>query len=148
MSSLSEEILSPAILDQAVEQTFSLLVGFEALPSTAPPCYAVDDLCVAVYCDQIQQSAVVVRCGRSLASAFAERMLEMLPEELQEDDLVDATGELVNVIAGTLRGLLPTIGAMSPPFQLPSGDLDYLDLSERHYEVGSESFHLSTAFNC
>ena len=147
MAARSEEILSPAILDQAVAQTFDLLVGFEALPSGPPKCYAADDLSLAVYCDEDQQSVVIVRCSRSLASTFAERMLDIPAAEVQENDLVDATGELANVIAGTLRGLLPTVGAMSPPFQVPSGDLEHLPLSERHYAIASEDFHLLTAFN-
>ena len=147
MPTLSEEILSPAVLDQAVSQTFSLLVNCATLPTGTERSYGTEDLSLAVYCDQHQQSVVVVRCSRSLASVFAERMLEIPSDEVQENDRIDATGELVNVIAGTLRGLFPTIGTMSPPFQVPSGDLDHLELSERHYLVDAEILSLSVAFN-
>lgn len=147
MPTLSEDIISPAILDQAVDQTFSLLVGMQAVPVDAPSRYAADDLSLAVFCDVDQQSVVLVRCSRALASTFAERMLDLSASDVQECDLLDAAGEVVNVIAGTLRGVLPRIGTMSPPFQVPSGDLDYLSLSERHYQIDGEGFHLSTAFN-
>ena len=77
-----------------------------------------EDITVAVYCDDDQQSAVVLRCSQALARNLTGKMLELEPDEIVDADILDATGELVNVIAGNLRGLVSSPGTMTAPFAL------------------------------
>ncbi len=120
------------MMDQMVIQTIRMLVDANAIPTLPPMSHAAEDLSVAVYCDDAQQSAVLFCCSRGLAVDFAATMLELDPSSLAETDLVDAIGEFANVIAGGLRGLMENPGYMSTPFVVTSKEMDLLDLSNEH----------------
>ncbi len=135
--------VTPETLDQIVRQTISLLIESDACPDCTSPRYSGDDFSVAVYCDENQQSAVLMRCSRPLAMLLTCKLLEVPAEEIQETDLLDATGEVVNVIAGSLRGLMLELSTMSTPFGLSLSELEkFSDVESMQYRVGQETFHL------
>ncbi len=135
--------VTPETLDQVVKQTISLLIESDACPDGTSPRYRGDDFSVAVYCDTNQQSAVLMRCSRALAVSLTSKLLEVPAEEVQEADMLDATGEVVNVIAGSLRGLMLELSAMSTPFGLSLDELErFSGVESSQYRVGQETFHL------
>lgn len=108
--------IEDAVVDDVVTSAMSMLVNEDShavIPSLPDDS---DDLTVAVWCDSNQQSAIVLRCSYSLASKFSSRLLDLEQGNLVEADVLDATGELVNVIAGNLRGLIACPGSMTTPF--------------------------------
>lgn len=51
-------------------------------------------------------AVVVVRCDRSLAVDIASAMFATPPDELVDDDIVDALGEVTNMSGGSVKALL------------------------------------------
>ncbi|GGJ82214.1 hypothetical protein GCM10010123_09920 [Pilimelia anulata] len=50
---------------------------------------------------------VVVACSRGAGTAAAAAFLDQPPEDIGEDDLADTLGELVNIIGGNVKSMLP-----------------------------------------
>ncbi len=59
--------------------------------------------------------AVIVACERALAVRFARAMFGISDEEVGESDINDALGELVNMIGGNLKSMLPPPCHLSLP---------------------------------
>lgn len=57
----------------------------------------------------------VVRCGLPAASAIAGAMLDVDPVSANAEDCTDALGELVNILAGNVKSLLPQPSHLSLP---------------------------------
>lgn len=51
--------------------------------------------------------SVHLRCDREVTTAAAARMFELPANQLSTDMVLDALGELTNMLAGNLKGLLP-----------------------------------------
>ena len=59
---------------------------------------------------------IEVRMGHGLASAATAAMLMQAVEEVQQADILDATKEIANMIAGTIKSALPRPCTMSVPY--------------------------------
>ncbi|MEQ6901942.1 chemotaxis protein CheX [Nocardioides sp. YIM 152588] len=60
--------------------------------------------------------SITVELGDDLARSLTRRMLAMTEDEALEDaDLADAVGELVNMVGGSLKSILPGPSALSLP---------------------------------
>ncbi len=80
--------------------------------------------------------AVHLFCTRELASRAAAAMFGRAPGELAPEEVRDAAGELVNVIAGNLKALLPGDNFISLPTVVQGTDYDVTLLaSEPLHEV-------------
>src|SRR5262245_14915283 len=64
---------------------------------------------------------VVVSSSRNAAVGVAAAMLQMEPDEVTDADILDAAGELVNVIGGNVKSLLPQPSNLSLPITSDSG---------------------------
>jgi CheY-specific phosphatase CheX len=51
--------------------------------------------------------AVTIRCSTASASSFAAVMFGCDPTELSDEEVRDALGELTNMLAGSVKGLVP-----------------------------------------
>ncbi len=64
-------------------------------------------------------------CSRSAARRAASLMFELPDDELSGDEIADALGELINVVGGNIKGILPGPTDLSlptlheGPFQVP-----------------------------
>ncbi len=67
--------------------------------------------------------AVSATCSYTLARGMAATMFESEPEELDEEEVEDALGEVVNMVAGRFKQLLPEGTRMSVPTIHPTVDL-------------------------
>lgn len=70
------------------------------------------------------QGAVAAECSYDMAVAVAAAMFEMEPEELSEDEVRDAFGEVANLLAGQFKLDLPEGCSLSLP--TVTKGLDYL----------------------
>ena len=61
------------------------------------------------------QGAITVRCSTLLANAIAASMFGVEPDVSSPDEVRDALGEVVNVIAGNFKALLPVGCQLSMP---------------------------------
>lgn len=57
----------------------------------------------------------VLRCGLPAAGVIAGAMLDVDPVSANADDCADALGELVNILAGNVKSLLPQPSHLSLP---------------------------------
>jgi chemotaxis protein CheX len=57
----------------------------------------------------------VIRCGLRAAGEIAGAMLDVEPASATPDDCADALGELVNILAGNVKSLLPKPSHLSLP---------------------------------
>ncbi|MEV0136031.1 chemotaxis protein CheX [Dactylosporangium sp. NPDC050688] len=57
----------------------------------------------------------VLRCGLPAAGQIAGAMLDVDPAGASDDDCIDALGELVNILAGNAKSLLPKPSHLSLP---------------------------------
>lgn len=68
------------------------------------------------------EGAVLLRCERPLAGRIAAAMLELDEKDVSDDDVLDAFGELANVVGGNLKALLPGPSTLSIPSVEPGAD--------------------------
>jgi chemotaxis protein CheX len=59
--------------------------------------------------------SVVLSCSTRLAQLVAATMFDMDESELADDEVVDAFGEIANIVAGNIKSLLPEPSALSLP---------------------------------
>ena len=59
--------------------------------------------------------AITIECTLKLARAMAEEMFGMEPGEAADDEIIDALGELVNVVGGNVKALLDGGAELSLP---------------------------------
>lgn len=77
----------------------------------------VDGLRVAG-CVQVSgawEGAVLLLCADDLAKAFAAAMFGSLEEDITDDEVRDALGELTNMVAGNIKAQLPAQTRLSMP---------------------------------
>jgi chemotaxis protein CheX len=58
---------------------------------------------------------VVVGCSEVAAISIAATMLDLDPDDVTPADILDAAGELVNVVGGNVKSLLPQPSLLSLP---------------------------------
>ncbi|MER7008009.1 chemotaxis protein CheX [Dactylosporangium sp. NPDC000555] len=68
---------------------------------------------------------VILRCRLDGMSAIAAAMLDLPTGSVRLDDVVDAAGELLNIIAGNVKSLLPQPSVVALP-QVVLGEADVL----------------------
>lgn len=113
--------LSPDDVRTLTESTWRSLVADEPVnpaPSVAPVPAAVSS---CVHISGEWDGAVTVTCVPSLARDMAETMLGLDAGDARPEDVDDAFGELVNIIGGGLKSLLPGTSTLSLP-TVASGD--------------------------
>jgi chemotaxis protein CheX len=61
------------------------------------------------------RGSVLLACPTQLARTAASAMFDVPAEELTDDEVADALGELTNMIGGNVKSLLPGPGRLSMP---------------------------------
>jgi chemotaxis protein CheX len=75
----------------------------------------IDGMCASVSVTGAWHGHVVVACSTRIARVSAAALLMMEVDEVGIDDMVDALGELVNIVGGNVKSTLPSVCAMSLP---------------------------------
>jgi len=75
------------------------------------------------------EGAVTVACSRSLAGKLASAMFAMEVDELSEEEVRDAMGEIANMTGGNVKGLAPGVNTLALP-TVTEGDEDSLSIAK------------------
>jgi chemotaxis protein CheX len=68
------------------------------------------------------EGAITVRCSTSLAAKLASVMFDLAPEELGEEEVRDAMGEIVNMTGGNVKGMAPGTNTLALPTVTEGGE--------------------------
>ncbi|KAA1417712.1 chemotaxis protein CheX [Nocardioides humilatus] len=117
MTALAPELTD---LQAVVEEVWSTFVGYEhpLCPRQVPPGTPLD---ASVWSGAVSvtgewQGAVTVELADDVAQAISRVMLDLGDAEtLADDDVADAVGELVNMIGGNVKSLMPGPSSLSLP---------------------------------
>jgi len=117
-----------------------LAMKLEALPCAEEPRLGSAHLLGSVTLSGAWTGLIEVRLGSGLAFHATAAMMMQTLESVVEADALDATREIANMIAGTIKSSLPRPCSMSVPesaveredFRIPSPSGDALLVSFRH----------------
>jgi chemotaxis protein CheX len=116
--------LSESDLREVVESVWSAMLGLELIP--AERAYERDpdsrNLTGTVQITGEWQGAVMVDLPEKLARDAAAAMFGMESDELGEDEVLDALGEVANMIGGNVKGLIEGECKLSLPTIAEGGD--------------------------
>lgn len=71
-----------------------------------------------------EQATLRIDCSMALARQVAARLFDMPPEEIEMDLILDAMGEMANVIGGQVKGRWSGAVKLSLPVTQESGGVD------------------------
>ena len=115
--------LTPEIVEGANSQFWQQMLGMR-LERTGPEEWrGVDDDHASIRhmlgCCELSgawKGRIEVRLSLGLARAATAAMLMQAPEDVLAEDMLDATKEIANMIAGTIKSALPRPCSMSVPY--------------------------------
>jgi chemotaxis protein CheX len=110
------DLIDEATVTEIAVETWLALLGVDEVLVPMPGELPDDALSAWVELSGPWTGAVVVTCGRSTAEELSRTLLqESSPEPLDTDDVVDALGELANVVGGNVKALLPAPSVLGLP---------------------------------
>jgi len=103
-------------IEQLASDVCTTMLGLNLVSSVE----AIADNCEGLYCAHIEIEGdwhiqLFVICPTELAHHIAATMFMMEPDELSEEEIGDAMGELVNILGGNVKGILPGENGLSLP---------------------------------
>jgi chemotaxis protein CheX len=111
--------VNPEDLLQITEQVWESYLDPEGTnPLLAKPNEGASDVVAAVSVTGAWRGHVVVQCSMAASRHVAAALLGAPVDEVTEDDIADALGELANIIGGNVKVLLPESCALSLPYVL------------------------------
>jgi chemotaxis protein CheX len=87
-----------------------------------PPADPPRDVTASVSVTGAWQGHIVVSCSAPASRSVAGALLGVDLADVTPEDVTDAVGELVNIIGGNVKGLMPEPSALSLPVVLVNGD--------------------------
>lgn len=105
------------------------------------------DRIAAIHISGDWEALVEVHFTESAAGMFAANMFAKEPAELTEDDIRDAAGEIVNMLGGNLKGMipgesnlsLPCVGLRTEKYVSP----EYAQSASGHFRCEGQQFRVS-----
>ncbi|MCB0917401.1 MAG: chemotaxis protein CheX [Actinobacteria bacterium] len=123
-----------ALLNEVVFSVWSTMFDMEAVP-TDPQAGPAPDLASSIAFTGASRGRVTLHCPTASAEVFAAALLGEAP--LEDADLLDTLGELTNMVAGNLAGVLPQPCLIGLPEAVPAGTEPAADLSAGFLAGGS-----------
>jgi chemotaxis protein CheX len=110
-------------LGEIAEQVWSSYLDPEGVNPLLPYEAHADDkvrtdgesVCASVSITGAWHGHVVVSCSATAARHAAAALLAMEPPEVSQEDVVDALGELANIVGGNVKSTLPSVCLVSLP---------------------------------
>ena len=110
------ELIDEATVQSIAEDAWTALVGEEEFLVPIPGELPGDTLSSWVDVVGPWTGTVVLTTGRETAAGLTRALLgEHAPEELDDEDVADAFGEIANVVGGNVKAALPGPSALSLP---------------------------------
>ncbi len=109
-------MIDQPMVEQLTSDVCTSMLGLGLHPAANP--FGPTD--VGLYCAHIGisgdwESQVFVICANGLAQQIASSMFMTPPDDLSDGEIGDAIGELVNMLGGNLKGVLPGENVLSLP---------------------------------
>lgn len=113
---LITELIDESTVCSIAEEAWISLVGEEEVLVPLPGELPADTVSSWVDIVGPWTGSVVLTTGRRTAEALSHALLrDSAPEVLEEEDVVDAFGEIANVVGGSVKAALPGHSALSLP---------------------------------
>ena len=100
---------------QIINHVFTTMLNLPPRPATEATHATGKSLTAAVYFAGSWQGACLLECTERDACTFAERLMSLPRPEVCDDDVRDSLREIVNMVGGNLKALLPSGVAVSMP---------------------------------
>ena len=111
-------LMTPEGIDAQIivcQQVFRTMAGMEVAQSDDVPFDPDGSIDSVLHYRGTGAGALRLECSTPVACAFASRLMSIPAPRMFDEDVKDALGELVNMIGGNLKGLLPEETAISAP---------------------------------
>ncbi len=110
------ELIDEPTIQSIAEDAWTALVGEDEILLPIPGGLPADALSSWVDVVGPWTGTVVLTTGRETAAGLTRALLgEHAPDELEDEDIVDAFGEIANVVGGNVKAALPGPSALSLP---------------------------------
>lgn len=124
-----------------VEHTWQTLFG-AAIELSEPFTLGPDGLRASIEISGAWEGRVVLEYPAASAEAIACSLLEAKPGELEPDAIVDAAGEMANILAGNLKSMLPQPSRLGLPVTTSAPNLQETpDFSNKNHQNVSFSWN-------
>lgn len=90
-------------------------LSIEPAASIAEPHAQEETISACVHISGGWAGSVILSCPKALGIRIACAMFELAPDEVEDELLHDAVGEVVNMIGGNVKGLVPGPSVLSLP---------------------------------
>ncbi len=114
-----------APIAQIAQDVFETMLNYPVTPSQDEHSQKADAVTAAIFLAGTWQGAVILECSQTQACAFTARLMKISEPSGMNDDVRDALGEIVNMIGGNLKSILPTGVSLSIPSVLDGSDFAY-----------------------
>ena len=102
------ELITREVWSSFVDSDDSDLIrGVEAIPANR--------VTACVHVSGGYSGSILLQCSAVAARLVAAALFAIEPGDVSDDDLVDAAGEVVNIVGGNVKGILPGPSALSLP---------------------------------
>jgi len=103
-------VSDPRNLDASVEEVFQLMLGVDCKRECSPPVHEAESVTAVVGFGGVLSGACVFRSGARAALRVAALMTGMEFNGI-DDTVMDAIGEIGNMLAGAWKGKVPNLAA-------------------------------------
>lgn len=110
------------VIEEIVQSIFSTMLNIELFRDELPPPADQELLLTSIQIAGEWLGSVVLALSPELACAAASSMLEIPVAMVTKDDLGDVAAELVNMVGGNLKSLLPGPSYLSLPTIIAGSD--------------------------
>lgn len=112
-TTVTPALLTAEDLSEIVALSWSTLTSLVADPVPVPAEQhgdAADRVTASIAIGGAWVGTVVLGCPRSLATLAAAGMFDVAVTDLDERDVLDAMGEIANVVGGSVKGVVSSLG--------------------------------------
>ena len=102
-------------LQQVVNDVCAGMLGLEMQPTEDQTCDETDALSAVIRISGGWDSLVQVLAPKTTARVIASTMFDTDESDLSEADVLDAVGEIVNMVGGNLKGIVEGDSSLSLP---------------------------------
>lgn len=130
-----------SVIEEIVQSIFSTMLNIELFRDEAPPPADQELLLTSIQIAGEWMGSVVLAMSPQMAREAASSMLEIPVSTVNQDDLGDVAAELVNMVGGNLKSLLPGPSYLSLPTIIAGSDFGM----QVHQAIKIEDVHLCSA---
>jgi len=125
VASIFETSTYEAMTAQIVHDVFETMLRYEIHESSDDYNARTNVVTSAIFLAGAWKGAVIVECSEDQARLFTGRLMGIPKPAHMDDDTRDAMGEVVNMIGGNLKSVLPPGVSLSIPSVLEGPDYAY-----------------------